>query len=287
MNATEEKIAELKGMAEEIMLEGDPGRQWHAQEILEEFPDDYSFTGGPVTPYMLAIALRDSTLVRSLNRMVWVVETSEYRDSKDRIDVAQACARILRDAGRPMRRMEIVDQLRTWRGVSRNFQIHSGEELIALAPGLWGLRERDLPMTKGEIAETLLVLNGQLSNIGSALHVTELRSALREAGLSLVDGIDEYWIASLAGADDRFRVFHGGFIGLASWETSRRYTAQSAARTLAQEDGTPRPIEEWVDKMQQLMKRSIGRAEVSYALRDAGFAYDERSCLWQRDTEPD
>jgi hypothetical protein len=268
-------------MAEEIMLEGDPGRQWHAQEILDDFPDDYSFAGGPVTPYMLAIALRDSTLVRSLNRMVWVVETSDYRDSKDRIDVAQACARILRDAGRPMRRTEIVEQLRTWRGVSRNFQIHSGQELIALAPGLWGLRERDLPMTNSEVVETLDALLRQFSKIGTALHLTELKRTLREAGVSLVDSIDEYWIASLAGTDERFRVFPGGFIGLASWETSRRYTAQSAARALAQEDGESRPIDEWVRKMQELIKRSIGRAEVTYALRDAGFAYDEQADSWQ------
>jgi hypothetical protein len=285
MNVGEEKIAELKGMAEEIMLEGDPGRQWHAQELLEEFPDDYSFAGGPVTPYMLAIALHDSKLVRSLNRMVWVVETSEYRDSKDRIDVAQACARILRDAGRPMRRMEIVDQLRTWRGVSRNFQVHNGEELIGLAPGLWGLRERDLPMTNGEVVETLDALEKQLSNIGAALHLTELKKTLREAGLSLVDGIDEYWIASLAGVDDRFRVFPGGFIGLAPWETSRRYTAQAAARALAQGAKKSSPIDEWIAKMQELMKRSIGRAEVTYALRDAGFAYDEQSDLWENDPE--
>jgi hypothetical protein len=285
MNAAEEKIAELKGMAEEIMLEGDPGRQWHAQEILEEFPDDYSFTGGAVTPYMLNIALRDSALVRSLNRMVWVVETSEYRDSKDRIDVAQACARILRDAGRPMRRTEIVEQLRTWRGVSRNFQIHCGEELIALAPGLWGLRERDLPMTSSEIAETLDILYRQLSDIGSAVHMTELKNRLREGGLSLLDDIDEYWVASLAGADSRFRVFPGSFIGLASWETSGRYTAQSAARALAQEGGEPRPIGDWITRMQQLMKRSIGRAEITYALRDAGFVYDEQADLWQSDPE--
>ena len=46
MNVGEEKIAELKGMAEEIMLEGDPGRQWHAQELLEELPDDYSLYWG-------------------------------------------------------------------------------------------------------------------------------------------------------------------------------------------------------------------------------------------------
>jgi Bacterial RNA polymerase, alpha chain C terminal domain/Sigma-70, region 4 len=285
MNVSEEKIAELKGMAEEIMLEGDPGRQWHAQELLEEFPDDYSFTGGAVTPYMLAIALHDSRLVRSLNRMVWVVETSEYRDSKDRIDVAQACARILRDAGRPMRRMEIVDQLRTWRGVSRNFQIHSGEELIALAPGLWGLRERDLPMTKSEIAETLNALNRQLSDTCAALHLTELKGALREAGLSIVDGIDEYWIASLAGTDKRFRIFPGSFIGLASWEISRRFTIQAAARELAQGAKESHPIGEWVEKVEQLTKRSIGCTEVTYALRDAGFTYDEQSELWQNDPE--
>ena len=37
--------------------------------------------------------------------------------------------------------------------------------------------------------------------------------------------------------------------------------------------------------MQQLMKRSIGRTEVIYALRDAGFAYDEQSDLWENEPE--
>ena len=68
-------------------------------------------------------------------------------------------------------------------------------------------------MTKSEITETLDALHRQLSNTGNALHLTELKTSLREAGLSLIDGIDEYWIASLAGADDRFRIFPAVSLG--------------------------------------------------------------------------
>src|SRR5258708_40085992 len=212
MNANDDEIPEMKEAAEEVILVGDPNRQWHAQEILDAIPPEYQFAGGDLTAYKLHIALSDSTRVRSLNRMVWVVESSEHRDSGDRIDLAQACAAVLRDAGRPLTRSEVLEQLKDWRGTGRHFQIHNSTEIISLAPGLWGLRERDLPLSSEEIAEILDCLQRCLFDADAAIHLSEIKPRLRAGGLKLVEDIDEYWIFSLVGVDSRYRIFHGGYI---------------------------------------------------------------------------
>jgi Bacterial RNA polymerase, alpha chain C terminal domain/Sigma-70, region 4 len=287
MNATDDEVKEMKEIAEEVMLAGDPDRQWHAQEILEAMPPEFQLVGGDLTAYQLYIALSDSTRVRSLNRMVWVVESSEYRHSGDRIDVAQACAALLREAGRPLTRSEIRHQLKDWRGTGRHFQIHNSEEIISLSPGLWGLRERDLPLNHQEIAESLACLQRRLAEDGVSIHLSEMKGKLREGGLKFAEAINEYWIFSLVGTDSRFRVFHGGYVGLSTWEKSRRFTAQSAARELSQAGIEPRPISEFIELLKGLIGRPIGRADAASALREAGFEFNHETDTWQMTPEDD
>jgi hypothetical protein len=99
--------------------------------------------------------------------------------------------------------------------------------------------------------------------------------------LKLVEDIDEYWIFSLVGMDSRFRIFHGGYIGLSTWETSRRFTAQSAARELNRTILEPRRIHDLVENLSDLIQRPIGRADATSALREAGFEFNNETDMWR------
>lgn len=281
LNADSDEIAAVQDAAEEVVLSGDPDRQWHADEILEQLPFDSSAGRRVFTPYDLNIILSASKRVRYLNRMVWVADSSSHRDSTDRIDIAQACARLLREAGRPLTRMEILEQLRDWRGTGRHFQLHGSPDVVSISPGVWGLRGRDLPLSAGEVASILDTLHHCLITTGKGLHQSELSCALANDGLRLADDVDSYWILSLAGTDARFRVFYGGYVGLGGWPDSRRLTLSAAGRMLAQTLSQPVPADELRAMLSDLLGRETGRADAVGAARGAGFTFDRDSDLWQ------
>lgn len=275
LRASESEIFDVRGMAEEIVLSGDPDRQWHTREILRKLESTPNAPRTDFTAYDLNIILSESKRLRYLNRMVWVANSSSHRDSADRIDIAQACTTLLREAGRPLTRAELLDGLKDWRGVGDHFQLHGSEEVLALSPGVWGLRERDLPLTPSEITTFMNTLHKCLSDRGTGLHQSEIVSALVGAGFAEAEAIDPYLAISLAGTDHRFRVALGGYVGMSEWDGPRRLTLASAARVLAEKLDKPEPVEAMAERLAALAGRPVSRQEAINAMRGADFNLEE------------
>lgn len=282
---SEERAAEVLEAAEDLILGGDPDRQWHAREILERLPFDTAGHGDEITPYDLNFILARSKDLRYLGRMIWVAQGSSHRDSADRIDVAQACARFLREAGRPLHMTEIRKLLLDWRGVGTHFQLNAGGDLIALAPGLWGLRERDLPLPLSKCMQILDSLYARLKLTEAGVHQSEIVNTLRDSGLSVPPNMGTYWVMSLAGSDSRMRVFYGGYVGLSSWPDPRRLTASAAGREMARVLSVPLPLADLSARISDLVGRPIGRPETASVCRDAGFAFDQDADCWVPPTD--
>lgn len=281
LNFSDSEMEELREAAEEVVLSGGPNRQWHAQEIIDQLPFDSGFDLSLLNPYTLHLILANTRRLRYLNRMIWVAESSEYRSSADRIDIAQACTRILRDAGRPLTRNELLASLSDWRGIGRHFQIHSTDEVVSIAPGVWGLKSRDIPLTSAEVEEILDAVARRLAQTGEGLHQSELKPALKTEGLLFANDLDAYWVLSLAGADSRFHVVNGGYVGLSSWGSTRRFTPAAAAKSIRESIVNATPMRELLPKIQSLAKRELGKLEVAAALRSAGFEFDGETDLWK------
>jgi hypothetical protein len=278
--ASDEEISQIRQAAEDLVVAGDPHRQWHTEEIVAALPFEATLRRGEITSYTLNSMLAGTVRLRYLRRMVWVAESSAHRDSSDRIDIAQACSRFLREAGGPLRRTEILELLKDWRGIGKHFQLHGGGDIVAVAPGLWGLRGRDIPLTEPEIEHVLSALREYLFKGDVGVHLTEVLLACGRVDATVLDRLQPYWVLSLAGSDRRFRVFHGNYIGLASWETSRRLSVLAAARHVATEAQLPATADQLRDQLKGLTGRSITRVEATAALRDAGFVYQESLQLW-------
>ena len=289
LQATERDVAEIQAVVEEIILTNDRDRQWHAHEILEQLPFDANPSGIDLTAYTLAIVLAGSRNLRSLGRMIWVAASSAYQNSNDRIDVTQAFIKLLREAGRPMTRIELTARLKDWRGLGKNFQLQPTAEIIALAPGRWGLRARDLPLNDKEVASLLDVLFRTLSDQQIGLHQSELLDMYRRAGTSLAGRFEPYWILSLARTDARFRVFYGGFIGLAEWGSHRRRTLSAVAKEIAVESEAPHQLDFLTQRMSRISGHEVSRGDATRALREAGFAFDGSNDVWNppRDDDAD
>ena len=84
--------------------------------------------------------------------MTWA-EAGQDTDDRTRIDVQQAVIAIVKTAGRPLSTGEIKERLTAVRGVNEFFQIFPVDPLIRVRPGIWGINDRDVPLSREEQAE--------------------------------------------------------------------------------------------------------------------------------------
>ena len=64
-----------------------------------------------------------------------------FNDSGDRYEIEHLVYDILKTAGRPMKTNEIKAEILKKRGLGRTFQIHPGDRMVILSPGLFALTE--------------------------------------------------------------------------------------------------------------------------------------------------
>jgi hypothetical protein len=134
-----EALSLVRSEAEELMLSGDATRQWHATELCDAMMEKGMGFDGQLTPYILNFALKDSTLLVDLRRMVWGLGTAWQEGAASRVDVRTAVIALLQEHGGPMTTDEIRRQLAAVRGVNQSFQIHPAGPLVRVGPGLWDL----------------------------------------------------------------------------------------------------------------------------------------------------
>jgi hypothetical protein len=111
----------------------------------------------------------------------------------------------------------------------------------------------------------------------------------RRAGTTFASRLETYWILSLARTDARFRVFYGGFIGLAEWGSHRRHSLSAAAKEIAVESGAPHQLDFLTQRISQISGHEVSRGDATRALREAGFAFDGSNDAWNppRDDDPE
>ena len=103
MPLTSEEQAEVLQFLEDWIADNEHvSRQWHAQEFLEMLLTQSRFANLKLTKYLVDILLRKSVLIVPVGRMVWVAKQATLSGATERIDVSEACLRILIDNGAPM-----------------------------------------------------------------------------------------------------------------------------------------------------------------------------------------
>lgn len=278
LEITESRSATIVQAAEEVVARAN--RQWHAGEVLAALRDESPDLVGDLDFHRINALLTKSKSLRYLGRMVWVGSSSSERDSSDRIDIAQACTRLLREAGRPLSRIEILERLKDWRGIGRHFQIHFSEDVFPVAPGIFGLRSRDLPVTSDQLQQMIDCVAAALSHRQMGLHVSELAPVFSCARLDFASKVSGSTLLAFAARDARLQVDPGDYIGLADWEGTRRYSITAAGRYLADQGISPVTVDAFLERMASLVGRSLSRMDATVALRDNGYTYDQEARVW-------
>lgn len=223
-----EEMKTLAYEAEGIISSGSPGRQWHAEELLDDLTESGSQIALSVDKYVLNAALAKSEDLQSLGRLIWT-QRCDDADEVGRLDVRQAVIAILQQAGHPLSAGDIHKMLVDARGVNQHFQIHAAPPLIRVGPAIWGLNDRDVVIKLPDQPKLFDIMSRSLEKRGVGIHISELRGRLPD-----IPGLTAEAVFSLSTQDPRLRVSLGQYLYLVNWGGPRRETIIEAVTAVLQ-----------------------------------------------------
>ena len=276
----ENEITEIIGIVEDIVIDEDNNKQWHCQElnnlVLEKHPE----LSGILNPYLLNLVLSQSDSLVSLGYLVWMQKNTNTKTKPRRIDIVQAFISILEEAGKPLNETVLKQKLTEKRGISTNLQIRSNERMIAILPGLWGLVDRDIPISKHECKNMLDYLYTILKGRNKALHISELKVSLERDEFVVPKQLHSYTLLRLAQIDPRFKVGNGQLLALENWQNLNRLSIPQAVKKILNE--SPRISSAVLrEKTQKLVERDVTKQSVSSILQNLGATYNKETECWE------
>lgn len=276
----EGELEAIVSAAEDVITSHGEGRQWHARELASILEEDYPDISLNLDPYIVSIALSTSNELVSLGRMVWASRSSGLKGVANRIDVRQAVIALLQQEGRPMSTSEIQSRLSQERGLSRNFQIHHGDPLLRVAPGIWGLVSRDIPYPADQVNLIVDTLVNELTLREKGIHSSEIAEILERSIPNFVLEHDPMLIIDIARRSDAVSLARGQIIFLTEWNEPRRFTLVQAVKQVLEESRehglTTAQVHAAVEK---LVERPIDRATLPAICDD--FAILDQAGRWR------
>ncbi len=260
---------------QEVVSEGPSGRQWHTAELVAALTERQVDGAAEVDKFVLNIALKRFSSLQDLGRLVWAA-SEDGASFAARIDIRQAIANALHEAGRPLTTSEIREMVSTSRGMDKLFQIFPLDPVLRLAPGVWGLNDRDIPIKRSEQPRFLEALSNLLRKRGSGLHYEELENstALKSWGLSVAA------FFSLATTDERMRVSTSRYLYLQEWGGPLRESLGDALKAVLDSDGVRLGFAEIADAVSIRLGRSIDKQVISSSLQAAGAIHHPEDGTW-------
>ena len=203
----------------------------------------------------------------------------------DRIDMAQACVSLLKQAGCPLSIKDLKERLSRARGIHPRLQLHANGQLITVAPGVWGLIDRDISLSEDECRARLDAIFTLLNQRRKALHISEIEDVLKIAGLPLPKTVTPHSMFSLANLDPRFRLARGQLLALKDWVDLGRTTPSQAVLRVVSTITEPLSFDEILRRIKVLTERDGEPMTVACLLRNAGLVFDAESEQWKIATQ--
>lgn len=275
---TKDEMENLAEIAIEIVQTGPHGRQWHTNEILSIISEQGQFSE-KVDKYILDVALQRSEALERLGRMVW----ANGHDVSARIDLKQAIVALLKDEGRPLKAKEIREKLTALRGVNEYFQIPAADPLIRIAPGVWGLNDRDISVKRLEQQDLIERVLVRIRQRGFGIHISEIS----ELELPELNKISGETLFSLAVVDPRLKTDVSQHLFLTEWGKSRRLSMREAVESVLQRSNHKLSYDEIVERTQNQIRRVAPRQAISACLQSLDAVHDIETGMWVLPLERD
>ena len=272
--------ARLADAATEVVETGPPGRQWHAAGLLDDLLDTTDAVPDVLDKYLLDIILQTRSPLTALGRMTW----SDGRGTEDRIEIMEAARDILRAAGSPLPKDELLREIAARRGTGDREVLSPTDEVVRTSPGQWGLVGRDARPSPAVRDRALDVIHDTLAGRGTGLHESELVSALRSSGVAVEPGTTGYGLFNLLHLDPRLHGYQGRLVGLAAWGEPRRRTLGEATDAVVCGLATPTALEALLDQVEALAGRPVNREAARGGL-SRRLVFDRQTSLYRRRAE--
>jgi hypothetical protein len=271
----------------EIMSNGLAGRQWSLKELLKAlYLGDFGSSAyeDKLDTYSLDYVLKQNNNLHYMGRDMYQLKQDGATYTK-RIDLKEAVISILKEAGKPLRYEEIKQKIQTQRGLGDTFQIHPKDSLIAVSTGVWGLIERDLPITSEQQIELCEALHALLEQIQKGIHITEIKQLINLAYPPASVISEPSCIFSIAQKikNEVFTSSHEDYLYLREWGSQRRATRTEAViKVIANLPLNGKTMHEIIDDVCSIIERKTNSLDFSRLLNLNGARYDEETKRWYR-----
>ena len=202
-----------------LIQEGGPERQWSCKDLLPGVREELEVPDW-LGHWHLAEALRRSEGIEYLGRLR--VALPGVIEASTRIHAHVAVEKILRDAGMPLVRDQIVARLRQKLDVAdlALVGVLSRPMFVRLDKERWGLMSRDLPGGVAAMSEALDELEGVLVRRQRGLSACFVQKEIIKLSAQHAEWTEEMCLSVVRG-DPRFRLSISGTVGLDGWEDTR------------------------------------------------------------------
>jgi hypothetical protein len=264
---------------ENIIYEGPIERQWACSELLSILLIRKPYLSKNLDKYMLDIILTESTVLKSVGRLVWILKNKTDQRKVCRVDLQNSVRTIVENAGGPISLHEIKKLIKKKRGLDEHFTILPTAWIARVKPNVWGLINRDFLVSKTQQCKILNTLENWLKKHQEGLHITELKELLSHAGIMVPLQFTDYMVLSLSQTDPRFNVRRGQIVGLSEWPDGKRVTIKKAIERLAEQVHVPMTMLEVRHSVTEIVKHEI-KQPLHRLLEKANLVYDEESNTW-------
>jgi len=194
-----------------------PRRHWSCAELVDVAAD---LSGAPpwLNPWTLAAMCTRRAEVRYLGRSLIALSTAP----KVRTHMRDTVVEVLTSAGRPLSRDDLLGRVMHRRAVTSFAltKVLCSPPCVEVAPGLWGLRDRDLPGGEAAARHATDVVARALAARGSGLSTARALALVRALGAPL-SAWSAPMVASVVRGDPRLRAAPYDAVGLAAWADIR------------------------------------------------------------------
>jgi hypothetical protein len=223
--------------------------------------------------YSLDIILRKAPSLQRLGRLTWAAAGEDKAIA--RVDIRNAIVSIIRESGQPLTTEDITAKLSSVRGTEENLAIWNFDPVIRVGRRLWGLNDRDAPISRHQQS----VLFGQIALLlhkrGEGIQVSEIFVQFPEIQHM---GVSEDMFCSLASHDEFVAVNSERYMFLREWGDARRPTLSATIETVLLEH-QPITFEEILNTASHLLGQSVSRPRLSKLLQRIG-DFQPLTSLW-------
>ena len=279
LNFSALQIADIIQSTEDLILNNTKFKQWHTSEILSALKKKINCQ--TLTKYTLGHVLKSSSKLKDVGRLSFKLKSLAEEDS-DRIQIKMTIYNVLRDSNCPLTYDKLKELVSEHRGLGDHFLPIANELFSKIDSRTWGLLERDFTISRAEQKAIKDKFYDLLIDNNQAFHKSELAKYQLELGFQF-NLTDDLIYGILISDSERYRVWHGGFVGAAFWNSPNRLSLSEAIKEILENSEFPIESDEIVDLVSSKTGQDFNKSRIAPYLKKNGLIFSSALNAWLKE----